>query len=605
MTNITTTPDFEDLKEDIINHYKNNPAFLDYNYSGASINHFIDGVTYAIHYLTLYNNFQASEVFLDSAQKRSSVVSRAKEMNYTPSSMKAAKASVKLTIRSVPGNPATIVIDKGTMFTATLDSVVHRFVTSDSVTVENNGSDEYEVELTIYQGVFVTESSVFDDTQGNPKFKLLNQNADTEFLSVNVTNSGQPTRAFKVSNDITKLTSTSRAFFIEEDIDEYFQIYFGNNVIGERPVNGATIDIEYLVTNGSEANGITTFQLANTIAGSLDITIETIEASSGGAEQENIESVKLNAPKWYQTANRAVTAADIKSIVTNLVPSAVSVNSWGGENNVPARYSKTFVSLMPSDGVVYSNIFKEELKKKLKSDFNIATVRTEFTDPDFIYVDVDSVISYNPDITNKPSGQIKNIAHAAIEDMFNNDLKKFNKKLRYSTLVKVIDESDVSIVGNSTNLKLTKKFSLPVNSGRRVMQYYSNPLTPRSITSNLLNIDTSTLTKLVDLPSIRIVDVPQGEYPHAIGNLILQGTTSEGVKIDGETVGHVNYLTGEMYVENLLMSSLPTETTVNITAKPETSELSIAGINDFDIDTNGREQIIVLNTLTSTIKTGV
>ena len=84
--------DFDTIKANLINYLSSQPTFQDYNFAGSNLNVLIDLLSYNTSLNAFYLNMIASEMFLDSAQLRSSVVSRAKELNYTPRSYKSSTA---------------------------------------------------------------------------------------------------------------------------------------------------------------------------------------------------------------------------------------------------------------------------------------------------------------------------------------------------------------------------------------------------------------------------------------------------------------------------------------------------------------------------------
>ena len=90
--------DFDTLKENFKNYLKSQDTFKDYNFDGSNINVLLDVMTYNTYLNSFYLNMVASEMFLDSAQKYDSVISHAKELNYTPRSAHASVADVSFTI---------------------------------------------------------------------------------------------------------------------------------------------------------------------------------------------------------------------------------------------------------------------------------------------------------------------------------------------------------------------------------------------------------------------------------------------------------------------------------------------------------------------------
>ena len=87
-----TDLDFDNIADNLKNYLKGQDTFKDYNFEGATLSILIDLLAYASHIGAVNTNIAASELFLDSAQIRKNVVSRAKDLGFVPSSEKASTA---------------------------------------------------------------------------------------------------------------------------------------------------------------------------------------------------------------------------------------------------------------------------------------------------------------------------------------------------------------------------------------------------------------------------------------------------------------------------------------------------------------------------------
>ena len=63
----------------------------------------LDVLAYNTHYLGYNANMLANEMFLDSADLRSSVVSKAKQVGYTPTSSTSSKAVIDVVVNNASG----------------------------------------------------------------------------------------------------------------------------------------------------------------------------------------------------------------------------------------------------------------------------------------------------------------------------------------------------------------------------------------------------------------------------------------------------------------------------------------------------------------------
>jgi hypothetical protein len=95
-----TSLDPNTMKASLIAFLQGQAQFQDYNYSGPNINVLLDILSRNTYLNAFYNNMAFSEMFLDSAQLRDSVVSKAKELNYLPSSVTSSSTSINLTIQT-------------------------------------------------------------------------------------------------------------------------------------------------------------------------------------------------------------------------------------------------------------------------------------------------------------------------------------------------------------------------------------------------------------------------------------------------------------------------------------------------------------------------
>jgi glycyl-tRNA synthetase alpha subunit len=95
-----TELDFNNIKQNLKAYLSSQEEFSDFNFEGSALNVLMDTLAYNTHYNGMLAHMLANENFLDSAIKRSSVVSLAKALGYTPVSKRAASARVNILLRS-------------------------------------------------------------------------------------------------------------------------------------------------------------------------------------------------------------------------------------------------------------------------------------------------------------------------------------------------------------------------------------------------------------------------------------------------------------------------------------------------------------------------
>lgn len=452
--------DFDTLKSNYKNHLKNNTSFKDYDFEGSNINVLIDILAYNTYLNSFYTNMVSSEMFLDTAQLRDSIVSHAKELNYLPRSYSSARSTINISI--VPASPVqSVLIPKGTTFLSKVQNNNYNFTTDQNVVINSSSNNTYTTTLDLYEGSYVTDTFVFNTTNASQRFVISNPTVDLSSVTVTlIEDSGSTIQNYIRSPSLFGVLSTSKVYFVQPAENSQYEVVFGDNVFGRKPLNGSVVVIEYRVCSGELPNGASKFVNDSSIDGHTNISIATVSSAISGSVSESIESIRFNAPRAVATQERAVTSNDYKTLLQIQFPEIQAVNVYGGEDADPPQYGKVFISIdvQNADGVPNANkaVYKEFIKTKTP-----LTISSEFIDPEFMYVDVNSTIRYNVNITGKQLDEIKTLVRAAINVFSDTYLNDFVSTLRYSQLVRSIDNADSSIVGNETQVRALKIVSAP------------------------------------------------------------------------------------------------------------------------------------------------
>jgi len=461
-TNISEL-DFTAIRNNLKTFLSSQAEFTDFDFEGAGISVLLDILAYTTHYMGVYGNMQFSEIFMDTAQLRSSVVSHAKELGYMPRQRQAAIANINVQILNPAGSPASIVISKGDQFVASIDGTSYTFVAPTDYSLTDQGGGDYNTDIDIVQGEFQTFR--FDYNIASPKpFVIPQKNLDLDYLTVKVKSSSLADDStaveYTLSSDITTLDPTSTVYFLQETSDGKVEIYFGDDVLGKAIVDQNQIIVEYLVTDGIAANGAKDFSLVTPIGGYATnlFTLTTNSNAAGGGDVEDIESIRLVAPKIYQAQGRAVTADDYRALLLDKFGWIESINVWGGEDNEPKIFGKVFISIKPNYGETTTDAVKTNITDYLEK-YRIVGIVPEVLDPDYIYVNVDTSFVYDRETTTKTQVELESLVSTAITDYFtNNVVSNFDANLNYSKLLAAIDAADHSIVNNETAITISKKF---------------------------------------------------------------------------------------------------------------------------------------------------
>ena len=392
-----TELDFDNIKTNLKTYLKGQSEFSDYNFEGSGLSTLVDLLAYNTHYLAMNANYFTNEMFLDTATSRDSVVSHAKELGYTPRSARAPKAFVDISVPVVNPNITSVTMSKGTRFTTNFDGTTYGFLVNEDITSSVSGSRASFVNVPIYEGTLATAKYTVDSNNPDKKYLITSNRADTTTLKVSVQTSATDTRlaTYKLATELTNVTATSQVYFLQEEHHGEFEVYFGDNVLGQGLVDGNIVILEYIVTNQAEANGATLFS-APSIGGQSGASVTTIADATGGDVPETIQSIKYYAPLNYTAQNRAVTAFDYKALIPKVYPNVKSIQVWGGEDNDPPVYGQVYVSLTPTAGTTLTQSQKANIVSDLKQ-YNIASVRPVIVDPEI------AIPLAEPEITIKSS----------------------------------------------------------------------------------------------------------------------------------------------------------------------------------------------------------
>ena len=539
-----TSLNFDNIKESMKTYIASKPEFTDYNFEGSTISMLLDLLAYNTYQNAFYTSMVGNEMFLDSALLRDSVVSRAKMLNYVPRSARG--ASTTLTVEITPtGAPDSVTVAKDSEFSATIDGEAYKFVTPQAYSFSS--TDNYSGTITITEGRPVTHRFTVN-TNSPVRYILPNENVDTTSITVDVQTSSSDASSvrYNLASDITEVQANSAVYFLQEVEDSQYEITFGDDVIGQAPVDGNIVIANYRICNGTDGNGISSFTSPSTLGGYSTFTTLVNAATSGGANNETIESIKFNAPKNYETQNRAVLAEDYKRLILRDNGDVQSISVWGGEENNPPIYGKVYISIKPTIGNTISSQRKTEITTELKK-YNVLSIDPEFVDATFLYIRPTVEVRYDSKTTTLTGPQVQTKVLNAITNFESTKLGTFdNKTFRYSQFVKAIDAADSSIVSNLTTIQIEKRFVPSLTNSTTYNVSFNNALhNPHA--GHRYAISSSAFTY-------------RGNTSYfdddGNGNLRIYYITGSNTRVyTNETAGVVNYRTGLVTINAFLPSA--------------------------------------------------
>ena len=592
--------DFDQLKSNLIAYMKaTDTTFSDYNYEGSAMNTIIDVLSYVTHVNSMNANFALNETFLDTSQLRSSVVSHAKLLGYTPRSISPSVAYIDMTMakgNATPfwnhdgtNTPLPLTMTRGTAFNTTIDGVNYPMFASDTTTINYDATNGWKFSnIKIEQG---TLSSITYTYQNNTfeSYIIPVNNVNTASIKVTVIDSGatNASKVYALNTNMVTLDGTSEVYFLEEGRDGYYEIKFGDNIIGKRPGNGNTISIEYAsIPSGTHVNGATTFTMTDSLNGNSDETITLVTRATGGAARESLEAIKFNAPLAHISQNRAVTPDDYKAIIKSEFADLEAVAVWGGEDNDIPDYGKVYISIKPLSAEKLTDTQKATIKNQILKPKNVVSITPVLVDPDYTYIDLEVFFKYNPNkATVTESGLATSIRNTLVT--YNNDtLKNFNGVYRDSNVGKLIDDTNVAIVSNITRVKMTKKITPTLSVATKYELKFNQALTDIDATTS----STGSYVSSTNFTFAGVTAKLKDYYDSSSDTRIIQIVDVNNLVL-ATNVGEVNEEVGTVTLNSFAPTALPTgQTTIDVTVKPASSDVSPT-----------RNELLTINTSTALI----
>jgi len=572
-----TDLDFDTIKGNLKTYLRGQSEFSDYDFEGSGLSVLLDILAYNTHYNAFMANMTANEMFLDTAVKRSSVVSLAKALGYTPIGSQAAMAIVDVTVHDATG--PSLLLASGHTFKTKATGQSYQFVnTTDITVIPSSGVYKFE-NISVYEGTWVEVDYTVNAADAEQKFILDNARIDISTLSVKIQNSSSDTvtTTFTKANNLVEVKSTTTAFFVQETTAAEWEVYFGDGIVGKKLIDGNIIKVGYIVTNETAANGANKFSSASAIGGFVDITVVTTTVAAGGSAPEGLDTIKHNAPFNYTAQNRAVTANDYKTLVPQIYANVESIAVWGGEYNDPPVYGKVYISIRPKGGAFLTDTSKADIKKKLK-DYTVASVTPEIINPEIIKIIPSVNFKYDSGITTKTQGDLETLVRAAIVTYSSDQLSQFEGIFRYSKFTALVDNTDTAIMSNISTIKMSLSMTPTLASSVKYDVKFQNALYNPGLAHVVPVLESTGFIMSGQTNTLYFDDDGSGN----LRTYFLTGTLKSYVSA---TAGTVDYATGAIAVTALTITSTANaDKTITFKVIPSSNDLVPVRNQIFEID---------------------
>ncbi len=622
-----TNLDFDQIKTSIKDYLRANSDFDAFDFEGSNFSVLIDTLAYNT-YITAFNsNMIVNESFLDSATVRENVVSLARNIGYVPRSRTAAQATISFdilntSIINIDTAPSTVTLKAGLVCIASNDNTTFTFSIPEDITttvklgpilpIDELGDTNVQGftasfnNIKVFQGTFLKKSFSVDGSL-DQRFILDNPFIDTSTIVVRVKGSsekGKGTLFTKVDN-ILNINSTSSTFLIQEIQDEKYELLFGDGIFGRKLENESKIDVSYIVTDGKEGNGPSSFTFAGTVTNINDNPIDlastpsinVISSASNGGDIESTDSIKYFAPRLYSSQYRAVTARDYEAIIHQIYPNTESVSVVGGEELDPPQFGTVFITIKPQNGDFVSDFDKTQILSNLKN-YTLTGISQKIVDLKILHIELDSSIYFNSSKVINVEELKTDIIKGLSTYSKSTEINKFGGRFKYSKVLSVIDNIEDSITSNITRIRIRRNLNALVNQFAQYELCFGNQF---NVKSEGLNIKSTGFTIAGESSTVFLTDTPNSDKKEGIISIVKRDAVTSEKIIIVENAGTVDYIKGEINLTTInITSTVLSNNIIEIQAFPESND--IIGLQDlylkFNIDSS------VINMVKDTISSG-
>ena len=611
--------DFNQIKTSLKDYLRANSNFTDYDFEGSNLSTIIDLLAYNT-YINSYNaNMVTNEVFIDSATLRENVVSLAKNIGYTPRPRRSATARVSFAVDVSGTTTVAVTLKRGivAVSASTFGSQSLTFSIPEDITVGVNDDGLALFDgITVYEGSHLTQNFNVSSRNPNQRYILPNSGIDTNLIRVSVRESSGSSiqREYKESKGLFEIGPDSPIYFLQEVENERYELMFGDGIFGLPVQEPNVIEVGYIVSNGPDGNNISRLtyagQLVNNNGGALTNNITTMfvdQQSFGGADIENVESIKKFSTQIYASQNRAVTAVDYETMIPKIYPEAESVSAFGGEELTPPKFGRVMIAVKPINGVFLSTAIKEDVSRQLKK-YSVAGIIPEIVDLKYLFIETKSFVYYNENKAPGAAAVIGLVRTNINQYSGSTELNKFGARFKYSKYQNVIDNSHQSITSNITTVDMRRDLQCVLNTFAEYEICFGNRFHVKNHGHGThggeigLNIKSSGFKVAGISDTLYLGDTPDATLKNGSLFLFKLNSDTEFV-IVRRNVGSIDYVKGELMISPINIISTVVnrgEPLIEISATPYSND--VIGKQDLYLQLD--QTRVIINAVSDEIASG-
>lgn len=493
---------FAEIKQTLIEWLNGQNEFLDYDFEGSRLNVLCDLLAYNTLYIQQFGNAAVYESFMRTANLRSSVVQAAQDNGYLPTSKSAAQTEIMLTCTDAL-NRNYITIPRGTRFLAyAKDTSVnpYNFVSTEDVIAIRDKNNQYFPRLKLAQGRIVRTEIIYDKLT---PIIIYDKNIDRNQVKLYVDGAEWINWTRK---SMVHAGSTSTIYYMRETIDGNTEFYFGegeisvnasegaltaNYIGGLKPTQNSTIVIEYISTNGADANGAVGFSYADTLTNITVININEnpnddpdFVGADGGGDPEDIERIRELGTIKRETQQRCVTATDYDTFVSERFGSIIQAVQTFTDSTKPGY---AFIAAKPKSGLYLTAVQREDIKNYLK-DYNLAPITPSIISPNYLFIKTNLKVTYALNKLQESEQWLEGQIIDKIDRYYTEDVEIFNSSFAKSKMLTYVDDADHSIIGSSATIQIVREVQNFYKTPEAGIKY-NNQIKDRSMESNTFSFN--------------------------------------------------------------------------------------------------------------------
>ncbi|AAD42505.1 baseplate wedge subunit [Escherichia phage T4] len=493
---------FAEIKQNLIEWLNGQNEFLDYDFEGSRLNVLCDLLAYNTLYIQQFGNAAVYESFMRTANLRSSVVQAAQDNGYLPTSKSAAQTEIMLTCTDAL-NRNYITIPRGTRFLAyAKDTSVnpYNFVSREDVIAIRDKNNQYFPRLKLAQGRIVRTEIIYDKLT---PIIIYDKNIDRNQVKLYVDGAEWINWTRK---SMVHAGSTSTIYYMRETIDGNTEFYFGegeisvnasegaltaNYIGGLKPTQNSTIVIEYISTNGADANGAVGFSYADTLTNITVININEnpnddpdFVGADGGGDPEDIERIRELGTIKRETQQRCVTATDYDTFVSERFGSIIQAVQTFTDSTKPGY---AFIAAKPKSGLYLTTVQREDIKNYLK-DYNLAPITPSIISPNYLFIKTNLKVTYALNKLQESEQWLEGQIIDKIDRYYTEDVEIFNSSFAKSKMLTYVDDADHSVIGSSATIQMVREVQNFYKTPEAGIKY-NNQIKDRSMESNTFSFN--------------------------------------------------------------------------------------------------------------------